>query len=322
MDRRQELAGLGFAALCVLLAGAVPAVAKLTTSRADALFVATATSLFAGLGAVGWLIVRGSLHELFDRRRVGGLATVGAVSTACTYFLFFEGARRTSAVDAVLCLQTECAYSLVLARAFLGHPLTTRRVGAALLLLAGIALAIGSAELEGEWLGYALLLATPLCWQVSHLIAVRGLAGVRPRVLTGARYVYGGVLLVLVWLLGGGPARLPDPAALTSLLPLLALQGIVLSFVGTMLWYQTIERLDLARSTAIIVPSIPLLSIGASFVLLGEVASGRQWAGLALIGVGVMAFVTAPHPVVARERIPSASAPIVVRPDAPEGPPA
>jgi drug/metabolite transporter (DMT)-like permease len=214
------------------------------------------------------------------------------------------------------------SYSLVLARAFLGHPLTTRRVGAALLLLAGIALAIGSAELEGEWLGYALLLATPLCWQVSHLIAVRGLAGVRPRVLTGARYVYGGVLLVLVWLLGGGPARLPDPAALTSLLPLLALQGIVLSFVGTMLWYQTIERLDLARSTAIIVPSIPLLSIGASFVLLGEVASGRQWAGLALIGVGVMAFVTAPHPVVARERIPSASAPIVVRPDAPEGPPA
>jgi drug/metabolite transporter (DMT)-like permease len=239
---------------------------------------------------------------------------VGALGTACAYLLFFEGARRTSAVDAVLCLQTECAYSLVLARVFLGHPLTTRRVGAALLLVAGIVLAIGSGERGGgEWLGFALLLATPLCWQVSHLIALRGLRGVRPRVLTGARYVYGGWLLALVWLLGGGPARLPDPEALASLLPLLVLQGVVLSFAGTMLWYQTIERLDLARSTAIIVPSIPLLSIGASFVLLGEVASGRQWAGLALIGVGVMGFVTAPHPVVASERIPSLSAPISVR---------
>jgi probable blue pigment (indigoidine) exporter len=316
VDRRQELAGLGYAALCVLVGGSVPAVAKLTTGRADALLVATATSLFAALGAVGWLAVRGSLHELFQPSRIPRLLLVGALGTAGAYVLFFEGAQRTSAVVAVMCLQTECAYSLLLARAFLGHPITARRGGAVLLLLAGIALAIGSVDGAGEWLGVALLLVTPLCWQVSHLIVLRGLTGVRPRVLTGARYVYGGVLLSLLWLFRGGPALLPDPEGLASLLPLLALQGVLLSFVGTMLWYQTIERLDLARSTAIIVPSIPLLSIGASFLLLGEVATGRQWAGLALIGVGVMAFVTAPHPVVARERIPTASAPIAVRPDA------
>lgn len=316
MDRRQELGGLGFAALCVLTGALVPAFAKLTTGRADALLVATATSLFAALGALGWLFVRGSLHELFDAARVPRLVGVGALGTACAYLLFFEGARRTSAVDAVLCLQSECAYSLVLARAFLGHPITARRLGATLLLLAGIALAIGDTAREGEWLGVGLLLATPLCWQVSHLIALRGLAGVRPRVLTGARYVYGGTVLAGLWLLAGGSSRLPSLDALASLLPLLALQGVVLSFLGTMLWYQTIERLDLARSTAIVVPSIPLLSIGASFVLLGEVARAGQWTGLALIGAGVLAFVTAPHPVLPRERIPSPSAPIAVRPDA------
>jgi drug/metabolite transporter (DMT)-like permease len=320
VDRRRELAGLGYAALCVLVAASVPAFAKLTTGRGDALLVATATSLFAALGALGWLTLRGSLHELFEPRRIPRLLVIGALGTACAFVLFFEGARRTSAVVAVLCLQTECAYSLLLARVFLGHPLTGRRTGAALVLLAGIALAVGSGDRTGEWLGVALLLATPLCWQVSHLIAVRGLAGVRPRVLTGARYVYGGLLLALLWLLRGGPALLPDSEGLASLLPLLAIQGVLLSFVGTMLWYQTIERLDLARSTAIVVPSIPLLSMGVSFVLLGEVASARQWAGLALIGVGVMTFVTAPHPSVRRERIPSVSAPIAVRPDPPGGP--
>lgn len=266
MDRRQELAGLGYAALCVLVGGTVPAVAKVTTDRADALLVATFTSLFAALGAVGWLIVRGSLHELFQPHRVPRLLAVGALGTAAAYLLFFEGARRKSAVAAVLCLQSECAYSLLLARVFLGHPLSARRVGAVLLLLTGIALAIGSNEGTSERLGVVLLLLTPLCWQLSHLIALRGLTGVRPRVLTGARYVYGGLMLALLWLIGGGVARLPGPGGIAPLLPLLALQGMLLSFVGTMLWYQTIERLDLARSTAIVVPSIPLFSLGASFL--------------------------------------------------------
>ena len=84
---------------------------------------------------------------------------------------------------------------------------------------------------------------------------------------------------------------------------------------GSMLWYETITRLDLARSTAIVVPSIPLLSLGASFLLLGEVATPRQWAGLALIASGVLAFVTSPHPHEVRERIPSPSAPIAVPTD-------
>ena len=53
--------------------------------------------------------------------------------------------------------------------------------------------------------------------------------------------------------------------------------------------------LDLARTTAIVVPSIPILSLGASFLLLGEVASAREWAGLLLCVGGVSIFVTAPH---------------------------
>jgi drug/metabolite transporter (DMT)-like permease len=294
-----------------------PAFAKLTTGRADALFVATATTVFGGLAALALLGARGQLAELARRRTAPRLVLVGALGTSAAYFLFFEGAKRTTAIDAVLCLQAESAYALVLARIFLGHPITLRRLGAVLFLVAGIALAVRTTGLDASF-GVALLLATPLCWQISHLVVLRGLTGVSPQVLTGARYVFGGALLVLFWLAQGGAGTLPDRPTLLALLPALVLQGVVLSFVGTMLWYETITRLDLARSTAIVVPSIPLLSIGASFLLLGEVASGRQWAGLALIAGGVLAFVTSPHPREARERIPSPSAPIAV-PSAPGG---
>jgi drug/metabolite transporter (DMT)-like permease len=102
---------------------------------------------------------------------------------------------------------------------------------------------------------------------------------------------------------------------LRELLPLLALQGVVLAYVGTNLWYQAITRLDLPRTTAIVVPSIPLLSFGASFLLLGEVATPAQWAGLALTAMGVLAFVTAPHAAYPHEHIPAPTAPLL-SPDA------
>ncbi len=296
MSHGQERLGLLFAALCALNGAFVPAVAKLTTDRADPFFVAAATTLFAGFFATLVLGVRGDLGVLLRRRTGLRLLGVGVLGTACAYALFFYGARRTSAIEAVLCLQTEPAYSLLLSWLFLGHRPTVRRVIAIVVLLLGIALAVGGRGVSpsaGVWA----LLVTPLCWQVSHLIVLRRLRGVSPHVLTGARYIHGGVTLSLVWVASGGVATLPAPDDLVPLLPLLALQGVILAYVGTLLWYQAITRLDLARSTAIVVPSIPVLSLGASFVLLGEVPTAYQGAGLLLTAAGVSAFVSAPQAV-------------------------
>jgi drug/metabolite transporter (DMT)-like permease len=124
---------------------------------------------------------------------------------------------------------------------------------------------------------------------------LRGLPSVQPRTLSAARYVYGGLVLAGLWFASGGVARLPESSELLRMLPILAVQGAVLSFLGTLAWYAAIARLDLARCTAIVVPSIPLLSLGASWLLVGEVASPRQWAGLVLTAVGVIVFVLAPH---------------------------
>ena len=290
---REERLGLICAGLCALNGAFVPAVAKLTTDRLDPLAVATVTSLFAAGAAVVVLAMRGELGILVRRDVLPGLAAIGALGTALAFFLFFEGARRATAIEAALCLQTEPVYALIVARVFLGHRPTRRRLLASAVALAGIALAIGVHRLEVTR-GLAFILLTPLAWQLSHVVALRKLRGISPSVLTGARYVHGGLLLALILLVRTGPDVGRLAADLAPALPLLALQGIVLSYVGTILWYGAITRIDLARSTAIVVPSIPLLSFGASFVLLGEVATPAQWAGLLLTAAGVLAFVTAP----------------------------
>ena len=294
MKLRTERLGLLFAGLCAANGAFVPAFAKLTTNAADPVFVATATTLFGALSAGLILAGRGELPVLV-RRDVGPqLLLVGALGTTLGFMLFFSGAHRATAIDTVICLQSEPAYSLLAAWIFLGHRPTRRRVIAIAALIAGISLAVGRHGL-GSSSGVWLVLATPLCWQASHLVVLRYLGGISPSVLTGARYVHGGLLLLLYWLVSGGPAQLPAPAALVAIMPLLAVQGLIISYLGTLLWYQAITRIDLARATAIVVPSVPLLSLGATFVLLGEIPSISQWLGLVVTAAGVLAFVTAPH---------------------------
>ncbi len=306
MTARAERLGLLFAGLCAVNAAFVPAFAKLTTNLADPVFVATSTTLFGAVAAAVVLWIRSEMRLLVDARIRWPLLLVGILGTAVPYVLLFSGARRCSAIETVICLQSEPAYSLLGAWLFLRNTPTPRRLAAVAVSLMGIVLAVGGQQF-GVSSGVWFLLATPLCWQVSHLIVLRRLVGVAPEVLTGARYIDGGVVLALCWLVSGG-SSFSSGASLTSLLPPLAVQGLILNYVGTLLWYQAITRLDLARTTAIVVPSVPLLSLGASFLLLGETPGVWQLSGILLTAAGVGAFVTAPDARVSRRVEPAALA--------------
>jgi drug/metabolite transporter (DMT)-like permease len=306
-----ERAGLVFAALCALNGAFVAPVARLTTERGDPLFVATATTGLAALAACVVLAARGQLGALFRGRQALLLAVLGGLGTTLPNLLFFVGTSRTSAIKAVLCLQIEPVYSLLLAWLVLGHRLTLRRALSAGVLLLGIACATTGGS-RADPLGIGLLLGTPLAWQLSHLLVMRRLRRASPELLTCARYLWGGLWLGLA---AAGIAPLLGrpllPASLEEAqLPTLALQGIVLAYLGTMLWYQAIARLDLARATAIVVPSIPLLSLVASFAIVGEVPSARQLGGMLLVAGGVLSFVRAPHAVEPQERVPTQTAPL------------
>ncbi len=290
-----ERRGLLYGGLCAGIGAFAPAVARLATERADPVVVAVATTGFAAIAAVAVLAHRGELGQLVRRRDLPALGTVGLLGTAVPFVLFFEGTRRTSAIVAVLCLQAEPVYSLLLSWAAFGHRPTLRRVVAAAVLLGGISLAVGTGDARADATGVALLLAAPPCWQLSHLVSLRRLGHVRPLGMTGARYAYG-VLLLLPALAWTGGGAFPPAGAWLELLAFFSIQGVVIGYLGTVAWYAAIARLDLARATAIIVPSIPVLSLAASAALVGEVPTARQALGMGLTVGGVLAFVRAPAP--------------------------
>jgi drug/metabolite transporter (DMT)-like permease len=297
MDRRTDASGLAFAAYCVVNSSFVPAVAKLTTSHADGLTIALFTSAFAALVSLGLLVVQGKLRLLL--RDFGWLVLIGTLGTAVAFLLYYSGARRVTAVETALCVQTEPIYSLIGTRFVLGYPTAKRRIAAVTAIAAGIALAIGMAP-TSPLLGLGFLLATPLAWQMSHWVALKRLPVFDPQQLSGARYVYGSLALGAAWLALDGPAALPPRSDLGSFLPIVALQGAVLSFGGTLAWYAAVKRLDLPRATAIVVPSAPILSLFVSYLVLGEHVSVREVCGFLLAAAGVLTFALNPS-VVRRE---------------------
>jgi drug/metabolite transporter (DMT)-like permease len=288
--RARDRAGLAFAALCALDAAFAPGLAKLTTGGAGSGFVAAVTIASAAVAALAYAAVRGELAGPWRGAVLLRLAALGAIGTALPMLLYFEGTRRGSATLAALCQQAEPVYSLALAWLVLGHRPTPGRWLAIALIAGGIALALGAGEVPSPS-SAALLLAAPIAWQLSHLIALRGLEGTPVSVLTAGRYGFGALWIAAAWLLRADAPRLPDADALRALAPMLVLQGVVTYWLGTLLWYETITRLDLARATAIIVPSVPLLAIGASFLLVREVPSPPQLGGFALAAAGVATFV-------------------------------
>ena len=293
MSRQSEMAGLLLAAYCVVNSAFVPAVAKLTTARADGLTIAFLTTVFGGLGVLGILLATGRVRLLAPRGSTGTLVAIGCLGTALAFFLFYSGASRVTAIETALCVQTEPIYSLIGTRFVLGYPTSKRRIAAVIAIAGGIALAIGAAPVSG-WLGLGMLLATPLAWQASHWVALKRLASFDPLQLSGARYVYGTLALLPAWLAARGPSALPAPADLAGFLPVVALQGAVLSLGGTLAWYGAVKRLDLTRTTAIVVPSAPIVSLVVSYLVLGEQVTLRQAAGFALTAAGVLVFALNP----------------------------
>src|SRR5689334_11610276 len=89
MRTAEERRGIFFAVLCALNGAFVPAIAKLTTSAGDAMFVAMATTAFGGLAAAIVLVSRRELGALFTRREGPLLLLVGSLGSVLAFLLFF-----------------------------------------------------------------------------------------------------------------------------------------------------------------------------------------------------------------------------------------
>jgi drug/metabolite transporter (DMT)-like permease len=281
--------GLTMAAIATITAAVQPVLVRYGASRIDPTLFAAGCAVVAALSVFPVLQLRGELRILVDRRyrlRLMGVAMAGTVVTTLS---LVYGFRHIDAVAGILLLQSEPVYSLLLASLFAGERPKPRQIAATLIIVAGIASAVGPGGVYSPGWAAALLALTPLSWQTAHILSLPVMPPLSPVCITGARYGYGAVVLAigLIALNPGALAQLADPTVLIIIIA----AGTICYFLGSLTWYAAINRLSLAWTTALVIPGVPLLSIAFAIIFLGERATTRELAGVVVSIAGMLLLV-------------------------------
>lgn len=285
-DRDARRADAGLLALAVIW-GANFSVIKVALEELAPLAFNALRFPLASLALLVLLRLRGPLR-LPDRRDVPRVVVLGLVGNVLYQLLFIYGVDATTAGNASLLLATTPVWTILLSVG-LGHERPPSRVWAGILAtLAGMVLVVaggegvrvGGASLVGD----LLMAAAAVGWSVYTV-------GAREPI---HRY---GALAVTAWTLWVGTIGvvllgIPSLAALSPgrvsavAWAGVAYSGILSISLAYLIWYTGVRRLGNAR-TSVYSNLVPVVALAVAWVWLGEVPSGLQLAGAAVVLGGI-----------------------------------
>lgn len=287
--RRQFRVGLLLAACTTVLGATFPVVMRYGAVNLDPLLLATGSAAVAACCAVPLLHLRGELGLIFERRFLPWLFVVGVSGTVITSICVAYGLSELTAVAGVILMQSEPVFSLILARLILGERPSLRQLLATATILLGIGSVFGARGVFSPAWATALILVSPLFWQISHVLGLRVMPPLRPITVTGARFVFATAVLivVLVAIRPHAIVQLLDPHRAA----VIVVSGVFGYFLGALTWYSAISRLSLAWTTALVVPGMPLLSVVFAVMFLREGVSYRELFGILVAISGILTLV-------------------------------
>jgi drug/metabolite transporter (DMT)-like permease len=294
--RRSRAFQIGFT-LCIIntiIGAAQPVITRWGAVNLDPLLFCTGAVVFATICTIPLLYFSGELKLIVDPRYRARLFVMSMTGTVMTSLTLTYGLTRLGAVAAVLLLQTEPVYSLVLSTIFVGERPSARQLLATVMVLVGIGSVFGAGDSFSPAWAVALVFVTPLFWQASHVMGLKLMPPLTPISITGGRFIYASIALTAMLLIvrRDSLSQLADPTALGVVL----VTGFFIYFLSALTWYGAITRLSLAWTTALVVPGIPILSILFAVIFLGERATMRELIGILISISGVVALVLGADP--------------------------
>jgi drug/metabolite transporter (DMT)-like permease len=288
-SRRVFLIGLGCAVATTAIAALQPVAMRFGALNIDPLLFCAGSAIVAA-GCVAVMMARnGELTTLVDRSLLPRLFAISLTGTVATSLALIYGFAKINAVAGVILLESEPVYSLLLATIFVRERPSKRQLIATVTILAGIGSVLGAGRAFTPFYAAALVFATPLFWQASHVLSLGVMPPLTPRCITGARYIYAACVLLLILLIANHKAlaELSDPRVVLTI----GFTGIFIYFLGSLSWYGAISRLSLAWTTAFVIPGVPMLSFVFAVLFLNERPSPREIIGIIVAVTGVIALV-------------------------------
>jgi len=282
-----------------VLGATQPVLTRYAALRLDPILFCAAVTTIAAMCALPILYRNGELRLLFDRRYARWLIAMSMTGTVMTSLTLIYGMRHIDAVAAVILLETEPVYSLILSVVVIGERPSPRQLLATAAILIGIGSVFFSGNAFSPMFAATLVFISPFFWQTSHVLGLRVMPPLTPISVAGARFIFAACVFIPMFLIrlflmqpGASIAPLRDP----SMLMVICATGFFVYFLSALTWYGAISRLSLSWTTALVVPGVPLISMLFAMMFLGEHPTSREITGVLIAIGGVLGLVLGADP--------------------------
>ncbi len=217
------------------------------------------------------------------------LFIIAFVAATLQYGLTYSGLQLMAATPAVLLVQSEVVFGVIIAAIMLGETPTRRQIIGMIIACGGVVVILGAPTLDGQFLGVSLLLSGALVWAFGQVL-VRRLEGALGgfQLVAWLGVMAGPQMLLASWVIDGNPVPVMVTAPLSSWATI-AYLGLVMTVIGYSAWYYVLARYPVPVVMPVLL-LLPVAAICGAVTMLGEVPDPIVLGGGALVigGVGVV----------------------------------
>lgn len=210
---------------------------------------------------------------------------LGLVQTVVQYIFFYIGVAHASGVKSSIIVSANVFFAILISTLVLRQERMT--LGKLLGCIAGFAGVVlintggGALDLGMQWNGEGFVLISSLAYAISSVMVKQYAKRESPVTLSGYQFVWGGLVLIAVGLLGGGQIHPTSPAAFAMLGYLGMLSAVAYSLWAVLLQHNPVSRVSIYGFMN------PVCGVFLSALLLGEQGVFGPSAGIALVLVCV-----------------------------------
>ena len=198
-----------------------------------------------------------------------------------------------AATPAVLLVQSEVIFGVIIAAILLGERPSLRQVLGIVGGLGGVAVILDAPALEGQWIGVMLVLSGALIWAFGQVLIRRIEGALTGFQLTAWIGVMAGPQMLLASLLiDGDPLPAIKAAPIEAWMTVVYL-GVVMTALGYSAWYYVLGRYPVPMVMPVLL-LLPVAAIFGAVTMLGEVPDPTVLAGGLVVIFGVGAVIIDP----------------------------
>lgn len=271
--------------LSALIFAGFPVVLKLG-GAIPPIFYASVSTLITALMMLVILGWGKGFKELKNRQAWPLMLLVTLFIIILPYLLIYRGVQMTTGINASILFQSEVFFALLFGW-IIGESITSKKLGGAFLIITGTVLVVFNGTFQLN-LGDLMIIFATAFYPVGNIFAKKALKMVSPNTLVFVRSLIGGLVLLLFSIFLEDNVK--DISMTQNLLItfwwLFLLNGILVSGITKILWYRGLKRLDVSKST-ILVMTYPAFGVIYASTFLKEIPTAYQLLGLVIVILGV-----------------------------------